>query len=158
MKKWGMAVLVVLFLSVAGGKTSVVYGNSFSETDGQDVEEEQITESMLQRIGASKVQDFLDKQENLSDVSFSSLVIGILKGEEGISPEKVGTWLKETLFYELAETKGLFVQVLVISIAFGIFKKFYPMIFDNSYISELCFVLVIQCIFAVLLCGSFLEL
>ena len=125
MKKWGMAVLVVLFLSVAGGKTSVVYGNSFSETDGQDVEEEQITESMLQRIGASKVQDFLDKQENLSDVSFSSLVIGILKGEEGISPEKVGTWLKETLFYELAETKGLFVQVLVISIAFGIFKKFY---------------------------------
>ena len=87
MKKWGMAVLVVLFLSVAGGKTSVVYGNSFSETDGQDVEEEQITESMLQRIGASKVQDFLDKQENLSDVSFSSLVIGILKGEEGISPE-----------------------------------------------------------------------
>ena len=124
MKKWGMAVLVVLFLSVAGGKTSVVYGNSFSETDGQDVEEEQITESMLQRIGASKVQDFLDKQENLSDVSFSSLVIGILKGEEGISPEKVGTWLKETLFYELAETKGLFVQVLVISIAFGILKNF----------------------------------
>ena len=156
MKKWGMAVLVVLFLSVAGGKTSVVYGNSFSETDGQDVEEEQITESMLQRIGASKVQDFLDKQENLSDVSFSSLVIGILKGEEGISPEKVGTWLKETLFYELAETKGLFVQVLVISIAFGILKNFTD-VFDNSYISELCFVLVYS-VLAVLLMRSFLVM
>ena len=156
MKKWGMAVLVVLFLSVAGGKTSVVYGNSFSETDGQDVEEEQITESMLQRIGASKVQDFLDKQENLSDVSFSLLVIGILKGEEGISPEKVGTWLKETLFYELAETKGLFVQVLVISIAFGILKNFTD-VFDNSYISELCFVLVYS-VLAVLLMRSFLVM
>ena len=94
MKKWGMAVLVVLFLSVAGGKTSVVYGNSFSETDGQDVEEEQITESMLQRIGASKVQDFLDKQENLSDVSFSSLVIGILKGEGRNFPGKSGHMVK----------------------------------------------------------------
>ena len=47
MKKWGMAVLVVLFLSVAGGKTSVVYGNSFSETDGQDVEEEQDRKSVV---------------------------------------------------------------------------------------------------------------
>ena len=111
---------------------------------------------MLQRIGASKVQDFLDKQENLSDVSFSSLMIGILKGEEGVSPEKVGTWLKETLFYELAETKGLFVQVLVISIAFGILKNFTD-VFDNSYISELCFVLVYS-VLAVLLMRSFLVM
>lgn len=68
----------------------------------------------------------------------------------------MGTWLKETLFYELAETKGLFVQVLVISIAFGILKNFTD-VFDNSYISELCFVLVYS-VLAVLLMRSFLVM
>ncbi len=163
MKKCGVAVLAVLFLVFAGGKVSVIYGSSFAEggekkvTEAEmEAEEEQITESMLQKIGASEVQDFLDEHEEFTDVSFSSLVISILKGEDGSSAEKVGAWIKDTLFQELAETKGLFIQVLVISIAFGILKNFTD-VFDNSYISELCFVLVYS-VLAVLLMRSFLVM
>lgn len=161
MKKCGVAVLAVLLLVFAGGKVSVIYGSDFTESGVKKVteaeieaEEEQLTESMLQKIGAFQVQDFLDEHEEFSEVSFSSLVLSILKGEEGKSAEKVGAWIKDTLFRELAETKGLFIQVLVISIAFGILKNFTD-VFDNSYISELCFVLVYS-VLAVLLMRSFL--
>ena len=163
MKKYGVTVILILFFSLAGGSVHTVYGGSIagnSETENMEneiaSEEEQITESMLQKIGASDIQEFLDEQEDLSGISFSSLVFSILKGENGISAKKAGTWLKDTLFRELEETRGLFVEVLVISIAFGILRNFSD-VFDNSYISELCFVLVYS-VLAVLLMKSFLVM
>ena len=163
MKKYGVTVILILFFSLAGGSVHTVYGGSIagnSETENLEneiaSEEEQITESMLQKIGASDIQEFLDEQEDLSGISFSSLVFSILKGENGISAKKAGAWLKDTLFRELEETRGLFVEVLVISIAFGILRNFSD-VFDNSYISELCFVLVYS-VLAVLLMKSFLVM
>lgn len=163
MKKYGVTVILILFFSLAGGSVHTVYGGSIagnSETENMEneiaSEEEQITESMLQKIGASDIQEFLDEQEDLSGISFSSLVFSILKGENGISAKKAGAWLKDTLFRELEETRGLFVEVLVISIAFGILRNFSD-VFDNSYISELCFVLVYS-VLAVLLMKSFLVM
>ncbi len=163
MKKYGVTVILILFFSLAGGSVHTVYGGSIagnSETENMEneiaSEEEQITESMLQKIGASDIQEFLDEQEDLSGISFSSLVFSILKGENGISAKKAGAWLKDTLFRELEETRGLFVEVLVISIAFGILRNFSD-VFDNSFISELCFVLVYS-VLAVLLMKSFLVM
>lgn len=163
MKKYRIGwILFFLFLFFPGCAITV-YGNSAEEKTGQvvteeeiEAEEEKLTESMLKKIGVEDIQDFLDEQEDFSDVSFFDMVCSLVEGKDGTCWEKCGEWLKNALCSEFLETRGLFIQVLVISIAFGILKNFTD-IFDNSYISGLCFVLVYG-ILSILLMKSFLVM
>ncbi len=66
----------------------------------------------------------------------------------------MGEWLKNALCAEFRENKALLIQILIIGIAFGVLKNFTGL-FENSYISELCFVMV-YCVLVILLMKSFL--
>ena len=85
---------------------------------------------------------------------FSGLVDTLLS--EGLSDfdgTLVVRWLADTLFYEISENRRLLAEVVVLAVAFSIFKNFSGA-FKQSYIAEISFFLVYG-ILAVLLLQSF---
>lgn len=155
-KKIGFVLLITFFLvmgkeNINAAEIEKAYGMSKEECVQR---EEEIEESMLTHIGVGEIDDFLEETEEFSDISFKDLVTSIVKGEGTYSLKDIGEWLKHTLCAEVEENRTLLIQVLLIGIAFGILKNFTGL-FENAYISELCFVLV-YCVLIILLMKSFL--
>ena len=105
----------------------------------------------------SGLDDFFGEEASLGGrepLRFSGLVDTLLS--EGLSDfdgTLVVRWLADTLFYEISENRRLLAEVVVLAVAFSIFKNFSGA-FKQSYIAEISFFLVYG-ILAVLLLQSF---
>ncbi|MEE1247718.1 MAG: stage III sporulation protein AE [Lachnospiraceae bacterium] len=150
-----IGIFLILFLCLIQSQT---YDASEIENDWSDTKKEQMQEEleteMLEQIGIEEIDDFMEETESFSEISFTELVMSLIKGEETYQAKDIGEWLKNALCAECRENKALLIQVLIIGIAFGILKNFTGL-FENSYISELCFVMV-YCVLVILLMKSFL--
>lgn len=150
-----IGIFLILFLCLIQSQT---YDASEIENDWSDTKKEQMQEEleteMLEQIGIEEIDDFMEETESFSEISFTELVMSLIKGEETYQAKDIGEWLKNALCAEFRENKALLIQVLIIGIAFGILKNFTGL-FENSYISELCFVMV-YCVLVILLMKSFL--
>lgn len=150
-----IGIFLILFLCLIQSQT---YDASEIENDWSDTKKEQMQEEleteMLEQIGIEEIDDFMEETESFSEISFTELVMSLIKGEKTYQAKDIGEWLKNALCAEFRENKALLIQVLIIGIAFGILKNFTGL-FENSYISELCFVMV-YCVLVILLMKSFL--
>lgn len=150
-----IGICLILFLCLIKCQT---YDASEIENDWSDTKKEQMEEEMetdmLEQIGIEEIDDFMEDTEGFSEISFTELVKSLIKGEETYQVKDMGEWLKNALCAEFRENKALLIQILIIGIAFGVLKNFTGL-FENSYISELCFVMV-YCVLVILLMKSFL--
>ena len=156
MKKYGVLVLFFLFFFVFGNKK--IFAADFKTNDDSSLEKQEesleMETSMLDRMDMESMDDFLAGTDEFSDVSFGQLVDSILKGDGTYQAKDIGAWIKHTLCAEFEENRALLIQVLMIGIAFGVLKNFTGL-FENAFISELCFVMV-YCVLIILLMKSFL--
>lgn len=150
-----IGICLILFLCLIKCQTydASEIGNDWSDTKKEQMQEELETE-MLEQIGIEEIDDFMEETESFSEISFTELVMSLIKGEETYRVKDIGEWLKNALCAEFRENKALLIQILIIGIAFGVLKNFTGL-FENSYISELCFVMV-YCVLVILLMKSFL--
>lgn len=150
-----IGICLILFLCLIKCQTydASEIGNDWSDTKKEQMEEEMETD-MLEQIGIEEIDDFMEDTEGFSEISFTELVKSLIKGEETYQVKDMGEWLKNALCAEFRENKALLIQILIIGIAFGVLKNFTGL-FENSYISELCFVMV-YCVLVILLMKSFL--
>lgn len=150
-----IGICLILFLCLIKCQT---YDASEIENDWSDTKKEQMEEEMetdmLEQIGIEEIDDFMEDTEGVSEISFTELVNSLIKGEGTYQVKDMGEWLKNALCAEFRENKALLIQILIIGIAFGVLKNFTGL-FENSYISELCFVMV-YCVLVILLMKSFL--
>lgn len=154
MRRWqiGMIVFGIFLLFFWGADR--VYAKETKEDDVAAGQEEEYENTMLEKIGIEKIQEFLNDSDEFKDVSFLDLVLSIMEDNGEFDKEDIGAWLKNALCREFLENKSLLIQVLLISIAFGILKNFTEL-FDNAYVSELCFIMV-YAVLVILLMKSFL--
>lgn len=150
-----IGICLILFLCLIKCQTydASEIGNDWSDTKKEQMEEVMETD-MLEQIGIEEIDDFMEDTEGFSEISFTELVKSLIKGEETYQVKDMGEWLKNALCAEFRENKALLIQILIIGIAFGVLKNFTGL-FENSYISELCFVMV-YCVLVILLMKSFL--
>ena len=150
-----IGICLILFLCLIKCQTydASEIGNDWSDTKKEQMEEEMETD-MLEQIGMEEIDDFMEDTEGVSEISFTELVNSLIKGEGTYQVKDMGEWLKNALCAEFRENKALLIQILIIGIAFGVLKNFTGL-FENSYISELCFVMV-YCVLVILLMKSFL--
>ena len=150
-----IGICLILFLCLIKCQTydASEIGNDWSDTKKEQMEEEMETD-MLEQIGIEEIDDFMEDTEGVSEISFTELVNSLIKGEGTYQVKDMGEWLKNALCAEFRENKALLIQILIIGIAFGVLKNF-TRLFENSYISELCFVMV-YCVLVILLMKSFL--
>ncbi|MCM1257378.1 MAG: stage III sporulation protein AE [Roseburia sp.] len=112
-------------------------------------------ESLVEELDFSDIGDFLKNTKETENLSFGELVEMLISGEE-LPYEKVGDWLKDTLLEGFQENRTLFLEIIVLSLAFSILKNFAKS-FSNTYITEVSF-LIVYCFFMILLLQSFFEL
>lgn len=150
-----IGICLILFLCLIKCQTydASEIGNDWSDTKKEQMEEEMETD-MLEQIGIEEIDDFMEDTEGFSEISFTELVNSLIKGEGTYQVKDMGEWLKNALCAEFRENKAFLIQILIIGIAFGVLKNFTGL-FENSYISELCFVMV-YCVLVILLMKSFL--
>ena len=109
----------------------------------------------IEELDFSDIGEFLKNTEEVENISFGELVKALLSGEE-LPYEKVGDWLKDILLKGFQENRTLFLEIIVLSLAFSVLKTFAKS-FSGTYISEVCF-LIVYCFFMALLLRSFFEL
>ena len=109
----------------------------------------------IEELDFSDIGEFLKNTEEVENISFGELVKALLSGEE-LPYEKVGDWLKDILLKGFQENRTLFLEIIVLSLAFSVLKNFAKS-FSGTYISEVCF-LIVYCFFMALLLRSFFEL
>lgn len=108
-----------------------------AETGG----ELQVTDELLRKLDMQEVEDYLKENEETADISFMDLVTGLIRGNDGENLKAAGSYISNLLFTELRENKQLLLIIVAIAASFALLKNF-STIFKNSYISDLCFVLV----------------
>lgn len=101
----------------------------------------QITDELLDRLDMKEIEDYLKENEETADISFLDLVTGFIRGNDGANLREAGNYLSKLLFSEFRENRQLLVIIVAMAASFALLKNF-STIFKNSYISDLCFVLV----------------
>lgn len=108
----------------------------------KEVEEDlQITDELLDKLDMKEIEDYLKENEETADISFLDLVTGFIRGNDGANLREAGNYLSKLLFSEFRENRQLLVIIVAMAASFALLKNF-STIFKNSYISDLCFVLV----------------
>ncbi|MBO5302505.1 MAG: stage III sporulation protein AE [Lachnospiraceae bacterium] len=139
MKKWMVAVCVCLMFIIS---TQNVYAKE--------------TEELMEEMDFSEISQFLEENTTENALDFEGLVRALMGENEGFSYETIGEFLKEIFMTGITENKNLFLELLVVSLAFSILKNFSKS-FANSHISEISF-LVCYCFMMILLLKSFSAL
>lgn len=100
-----------------------------------------VTDELLHKLDMQEVEEYLKENEETADISFLDLVTGLIRGDDGENLKAAGNYISNLLFSELRENKQLLVVIVAMAASFALLKNF-STIFKNSYISDLCFVLV----------------
>ncbi len=87
-------------------------------------------------------------------IRFSDVLTELLsEGFFGFDYTLLADWMKDVLFYEFEQSRGLLAQAVLLAVGFSVLKHFSGA-FQEAYISQICF-LMVYCILAVLLLQSF---
>lgn len=149
MKKIICSFILVGVLSVIVLPTPVFAGEREDEVEYLDVWKDE--------LDFSELDELLDEElfpGGREPVRFSEIVDGLLSdGVLRFDYMLLGTWIKDTLFYELDSNRKSLVEIVVLAVAFSVLKNFSGA-FKQAYISDISFFLVYG-ILAVLLLQSF---
>lgn len=128
---------VLLGLTLLFGFGIPVSGSQSSGTD----EDTSLGEELLDQLDMQELDDYLKQNEETEDISFAELVTELMTEGGSSNYTKAVQFVKNLLFKELSENKQLLIIIVALAAAFALLKNF-SSLFKNSYISDLCFILV----------------
>ncbi len=125
-----------------------------TEKDTEEGTEENIdvdawVDAILAELDFSELESYVGTE--VSDrISFEDLVNTLLsEGLDALDFKTVVTWIFDIFFYELATAKDYFLQMLVFTAVFAIFKQILDM--RSHYVSEVTFLMVCAVVMTLLL-------
>lgn len=136
MKKWMIAVICIFFL--------------FS--DAKDVYAME-SQEIMEEMDFSDISNFLKENETMEKLNFEDILRALMGEGDGFSYETIGACIKDIFVAGIKENKTLFLELLVVALAFSILKNFSKS-FSNAHVSEISF-LVCYCFMMILLLKSF---
>lgn len=136
MKKWILAAVfaVCLLLSMPGMAVSAQGTSEDAAENSTGV----LDDSLLEEIDFTDVEKFLGENEETKDFSFQDLIRSLLSQEEQLNKKEVFDRIWDLAASELVESKGIFVQLLIMCAAFAVLHNF-ANVFENSQIHTTCF-------------------
>lgn len=133
MKKTAFLLGMLLLLLIAPGEVRAA--------EAWGAAEDSWMEEIMGRLQTEELEEYIQGQEETKEISFWELVSGLSRGEAGYDLNTAAEYVRQLLFSEIRENKNLLFLVLALTISFALLRNFSD-IFHNSYISQLCFVLV----------------
>lgn len=155
-KKCIIGLLLFLFI------TAVFGGEAFAAAEDQSAiqrelnDQKDYAQKIEEDLDFSDISGFLAEEDVGGDVTFEGLVEGFIKDGVKFDFAQIGEAIKNLLFKGILDNKQLFVEMLLLALAFSILKNFSKS-FSDSYISEVCFLLFYS-MMMVLLLKSFLNM
>lgn len=136
----------LLTIIVLLAKTLVVYASDSNlrntmENQKTDTVDTSNMQGLLDNLNMDSLDHYLSKNEETKNISFLQLMKKLMSEDKGNSIEQAGDYVGNLLFQEIRENKHFLMIIIALSAAFALIKNF-SNIFHNSYISDLCFVLV----------------
>lgn len=136
----------LLTIIVLLAKTLVVYASDSNlrntmENQKTDTVDTSNMQGLLDNLNMDSLDHYLSKNEETINISFLQLMKKLMSEDKGNSIEQAGDYVGNLLFQEIRENKHFLMIIIALSAAFALIKNF-SNIFHNSYISDLCFVLV----------------
>lgn len=145
---------ILLGLFIFGGRSKVkAEHNAEGYTTEEDVTEENITDIYVDTLDFDEIQEILDESANCS-FSIEEYVKQVISGKENLSLTGIGTDMLDILKAETTQQKKIFIQLLTLAFAAGIFSNF-SSLFKNSQVGETSFYIVYLILFSVLTLSYF---
>lgn len=124
------------------------------KAEGKEIAEK-IQGDLLMELDLSKIQEMVNEILGEDSFSFREALNKMIHGEEAISKETVGRFLKSLFFSGLQKEKELFVKLLLLILAAALLLNF-SSVFGNSQAGDISFYIVYLLLFT-LLADSFFE-
>lgn len=99
------------------------------------------TQEFIDILDMDSVEEYLEKHDETADLSFYELVKGIAGGEIPIDGERITKSVAGVLWGEISANKDILVLVLLLAVSCSFVKNFSD-VFHNTYISDICFVII----------------
>ena len=132
---------VCLFLGIFAGHQQI-YG-------AEEEENLEWMEQILDELNYGELDEYL-AEEFPSKVSFQEVTKSLFSEGLGTDTrEKVTTYVYEIFFYEIANGKEYFVQILCFTILFAMLQKL--LVIKNSYVTDISFLMIYAAIMTLLL-------
>lgn len=144
-KRWGILMFLCVILVCLCPETAAA-----AERDSEN-----FAEGLMKELDFGEIDEFLEKQTD-SGMTFSEVVQTLMhEGISGIKAADVLEAVKNTLAKEMNTNRTLLIEAVLLAFCFSVLKNFAG-VFQSSYISNLCFMLV-YCVLSVLLLKTFLT-
>lgn len=123
-------------------------------TDEGSAEGQQVRE-LMEALDVSELDELMEEADLPEDMSFGDLVMDLLEGD-GTAWDAIGFYIYHIFFGQWQENRSFLVQILFLVVGFALLKNF-ARVFDQGYVSQVCFLLV-YCLLMVLLMRSLFVL
>lgn len=139
--------LICLIVCLMGSQD--IYGAAEKQETMEQEETLEWMDQILEELDYGELEDYLG-EELPSKVSFEEVVESLFSEGLGTNTrEKVTTYVYEIFFYEIANGKDYFVQILCFAILFALLQKL--VVIKNAYVTDVSFLMVYAAIMTLLL-------
>ena len=136
-----MVVLVLLSIRSMSVYASDSEAGNSAENGNLESVDTSAMDGLLDSLDVDSIENYLSKNDETKSISFMELIQNLITGDDGDSLEQAGNYVGNLLFQEIWQNKEFLIIIIALAAAFALIKNF-SAIFHNSYISELCFVLI----------------
>lgn len=126
---------------MAGGIIAVFVAVVLFFTGQETVSAQTLTDELIGKLDMQELDNYLGENEETEDISFGGLIRELISGDGRPLLSRLAEGMSQALFAEWRENKVLLLMIVALAAGFTLLKNF-STIFRNSYISEMCFLLV----------------
>lgn len=126
---------------MAGGIIAVFVAVVLFFTGQETVSAQTLTDELIGKLDMQELDNYLGENEETEDISFGGLIRELISGDGRPLLSRLAEGMSQALFAEWRENKALLLMIVALAAGFTLLKNF-STIFRNSYISEICFLLV----------------
>ena len=126
---------------MAGGIIAVFVAVVLFFTGQETVSAQTLTDELIGKLDMQELDNYLGENEETEDISFGGLIRELISGDGRPLLSRLAEGMSQALFAEWRENKAFLLMIVALAAGFTLLKNF-STIFRNSYISEMCFLLV----------------
>lgn len=126
---------------MVGGIIAVFVAVVLFFTGQETVSAQTLADELIGKLDMQELDDYLGENEETEEISFGGLIRELINGDGRPLLSRLAEGMSQALFAEWRENKALLLMIVALAAGFTLLKNF-STIFRNSYISEMCFLLV----------------
>ena len=126
---------------MAGGIIAVFVAVVLFFTGQETVSAQTLADELIGKLDMQELDNYLGENEETEEISFGGLIRELINGDGRPLLSRLAEGMSQALFAEWRENKALLLMIVALAAGFTLLKNF-STIFRNSYISEMCFLLV----------------